>query len=118
MEVFLPKDIQAGLDEARRANMRKASRVRIDLNGRLIKVLRMWKTGFAVAQEDAPNLRGLIDLYDGPDLMFKCLIISKEEQDGELHYRFKRATPAMDHAGPEGDATSDAPVGLVGASKF
>jgi hypothetical protein len=118
MEVFLSKEIQAGLDAARRASLRKASRLRIDLNGRLLPVLRLWETGFAIAQEDAPNLRGLVDLYDGAEHLFQCLIVASEERHGEMHYEFKRATAVSDQAALDFEKRAHAPVGLIGQSKL
>ncbi len=118
MEVFISKEIQAGLDAARRANLRKASRLRIDLNGRLIKVLLMWENGFAVAHEDAPDLRGLVDLYDGAHHLFQCLIVGREEQHGEVHYTFKRGAPVTDHAGLDFEGAVSVPVGIIGKSRF
>ena len=118
MEAFLSKEIQAGLDAARRASLRKASRLRIDLNGRLLTVLRLWETGFAVAVEDAPKLRGLVDLYDGAEHLFQCLIIASDEQHGEIHYEFKRATAVSDHAALDFEKRVNAPVGLIGQSKL
>ena len=118
MEVFLSKEIQAGLDAARRASLRKASRLRIDLNGRLLPVLRLWETGFAIAEEDAPNLRGLVELYDGAEHLFQCLIVASEAQHGEMRYEFKRATAVTDHAALDFEKRVNAPVGLIGRSEL
>ena len=118
MEAFLSKEIQAGLDAARRASLRKASRLRIDLNGRLLPVLRLWETGFAIAEEDAPNLRGLVELYDGAEHLFQCLIVASDAQHGEMHYEFKRATAVTDHAALDFEKRANAPVGLIGQSKL
>ena len=115
METNFSKEIQAGLDAARRASLRKASRLRIDLDGQIFPVLRMWKTGFAIATEDAPKLRGLIDLYDGANHLFQCLIVAQEEDNGEMLYEFKRATAVKDHAPLDFVRREDAPVGLIAA---
>ena len=74
MESVFSKEIQAGLDAARLAAMRKSSRLRLDIGGEIFPVLRLWKTGFSIHVEDAPNLRGLVDLYDGTNHLFQCLI--------------------------------------------
>lgn len=113
MDAMLSKEIQAGLDAARRARERKRSRLRIDLNGKYYPVLRLWKTGFAVATEDAPQLRGLVDVYDGAAHLFQCLIVASEEDDGEFHYEFKRATPAASSAALDFERSVEAPAGLI-----
>lgn len=113
MEAMLSKEVQAGLDAARLANMRKSSRLRIDVDGRIYKVLRMWKSGFAIEIEHAPKLRGLVDLYDGAKHLFQCLIVASEEEGGEMHYEFKRATAVTDHAALDFEKAANAPTALI-----
>ena len=113
MEAVLSKEIQAGLDAARQASMRKASRLRIDLDGVIFPVLRMWKTGFAISKEDAPHLRGLVDLYDGANHLFQCLIVANEEDNGEMLYEFKRATPVTGQVPLDFEKSEHAPAALI-----
>ena len=113
METVLSKEIQAGLDAARLAGLRKASRLRINVDGQVHPVLRMWKTGFAVAAEDAPHLRGLVDLYDGANHLFQCLIVAGEEEAGEMQYEFKRATAVAQSAALDFEKLANAPAGLI-----
>ena len=86
MEEMLSKEIQAGLDHARAQSLRKASRLRLDVEGRKYAVLRMWKTGFSVAAEDAPHLRGLVDLYDGSRHLYQCLIVCSASEGDQVIY--------------------------------
>lgn len=113
MEEFLSKEIQAGLDAARLQSMRKASRLRLEAGGDVFKVLRLWKTGFSIAAEDAPRLRGLVDLYDGSIHLFQCLVVAGEEEAGEMRYEFKRATAVADRAALDFERPADAPRGLI-----
>ena len=113
MEAVFSKEIQAGLDAARLAGLRKASRLRINLDGQVYPVLRMWKTGFAVAADDAPYLRGLVDLHDGANHLFQCLIIAAEEEAGEMQYEFKRATAVAHAAALDFEKAVHAPAGLI-----
>ena len=113
MEAVLSKEIQAGLDAARRKSMRKATRLRIDVDGELFPILRMWKTGFSIDIQNAPHLRGLVELYDGSKHLFQCLIVASEEHDGEMHYEFKRATPVAERAALDFVKGANAPVGLI-----
>lgn len=114
MDAVLTKEIQAGLDAARLASLRKASRLRINLDGQMYRVLRMWKTGFAVHAEDAPHLRGLVDLYDGANHLFQCLIVTSAQEGDEMQYEFKRATAVADRAALDFEKRTDAPVALIG----
>lgn len=114
MESFLPKDVQAGLEQARKKALHKSSRLRIDVDGKLFRVLRMWKTGFAMDLDTAPNVRGLVDLYDGGKHLFQCLIVANQEDGGEMLFEFKRATPVADAAALDFEKAEDAPVALLG----
>lgn len=113
MEAFLPKEVQAGLETARVKALQKSSRLRIDVDGVYFRVLRMWKTGFAMDLETAPNVRGLVDLYDGGKHLFQCLIVANEEDGQEMLFEFKRATPVVDAAALDFEKAEDAPVGLL-----
>jgi len=113
MSTYVPKEVQAGLDRARLAGLKKASRLRLSADGMTYPVLRMWKTGFSIDAATAPQLRGYVDLYDGARHLFQCLIVAHEEDSGEMQFEFKRLTavsdtPALDFARP-----ADAPVALI-----
>lgn len=113
MEAVFSKEIQAGLDRARVEGLKKSSRLRVNVNGEIHPVLRMWKTGFAM-QEDAPALRGFVDLYDGAVHLFQCLIVtSNDEGTGERLYEFKRATAVAQKPALDFEMAPDAPVGLI-----
>lgn len=114
MEEMLSKEVQAGLDAARLASLRKASRLRLSVDGKVYPVLRLKSDGFSVAAEDAPKLRGLVDLYDGARHLFQCLIVAGEEEAGEMHYEFKRATAVASTAALDFERPADAPAGLIG----
>lgn len=113
MEAMLSKEIQAGLDDARLQKLRRASRLRLNVDGVTYPVLRKWKTGFAVVADETPHLRGLADLYDGSVHQFQCLIVAGEREGGEMCYAFKRATAVVDHAALDFERSADAPVGLI-----
>ncbi|MEM6305286.1 MAG: hypothetical protein AAF744_11225 [Pseudomonadota bacterium] len=117
METVFSKEVQAGLEAARLEALRKSSRLRIDLEGKLYPVLRMWKTGFAIHAADAPHLRGLVDLYDGANHLFQCLIVASEEDAGEMLYEFKRATPVTDRAALDFEKGVNKAAGLLEAPR-
>ena len=113
MTTFLPKEVQAGLDSARLSSLKKASRLRVNIDGVTHPVLRMWKTGFSVDASTAPYLRGYVDLYDGAIHLFQCLIVASDEEAGEMNYEFKRATAVADKPALDFEKSPDAPVALL-----
>jgi len=113
MTTFVPKEVQAGLDSARLASLKSASRLRLSANDRTYPVLRMWKTGFSMEAENAPRLRGYVDLYDGAIHLFQCLIVATEEELGEMRYEFKRLTAVTGAAALDFERDENAPVALI-----
>lgn len=113
MTTFLPKEVQAGLDNARLAALKSGSRLRLIENGKPHPVLRLWKTGFSVEAATAPRLRGYVDLYDGAIHLFQCLIVASEEEHGEMQFEFKQLTAVADRAAADFEIAVDAPVALI-----
>jgi len=99
MATYVPHAVQAGLDAARIHRLRQSSKLRIETPDGYFRVLRLWDKGFSVSAEDAPHLRGFVDLYDGPSQLFQCLIVASSEDAGEMRYDFKRMT-AVSHTPP------------------
>lgn len=114
MSTYVSKEISDGLNAARIASLKKASRLRVEMGQEYFKVLRLWKDGFAVEAETTPRLRGLVDLYDGANHLYQCLIIASEEEAGEMRYEFKRNTVAADKAPLDFYRAPDAPIALLG----
>ena len=98
MSEFLPKAVRDELATAQRqARRRRATRV-VHVGDEAYPILEMTERGFCVDAEDAPHLRGLIDIYDGPRHLYRALIVASE-QDGDLmRYEFKRNTAAQTRA--------------------
>ncbi|MEC9197356.1 MAG: hypothetical protein VX378_06825 [Pseudomonadota bacterium] len=113
MSTFLPKDVEEGLRAAVIANQRRRSKMRVEADGDSYKMLRVWQNGFSVAAEDAPKLRGLVDLYDAGRHLGQALIVASEEVAGEICYDFKRNTMAADRAPLDFARDLDAPIALL-----
>ncbi len=113
MTTYVPKAVQEALDAARISEMKKNNRLRVLVEDSHYPVLRLWSDGFSVAIEDAPQLRGLVDLFDGARHLSQCLIVASEEEVGEMRYEFKRATAAEKDAPVDFYRAPDAPVGLI-----
>ena len=114
MTTFLSKEVQAGLDMARKQSLRKKSRLRIHAGEEIYPVLRFWESGFALDVDEAPQLRGLVDLFDGGKHSYQCLIVASEEESGEMIYEFKRNTAAVDAAPLDFYRDENAPIALLG----
>ncbi|MEL6914651.1 MAG: hypothetical protein AAFP13_09115 [Pseudomonadota bacterium] len=95
---YLSDEVRAVLDAARAKQAKRRSRLRVETGDTYFPVLRLWEGGFAVDREDALNLRGLVDLYDGPRHLYQALIVTSSETGGERHFEFKRNTSAADAA--------------------
>lgn len=113
MSEFLPKEVREGLETARKQSLRKKSRMKVRVGGHDFTILRYWDEGFSLDSEEAPNLRGLVDVYDGARHVSQCLIVASEEDGGEMVYEFKRETMAFDHVPLDYERRADAPVALI-----
>jgi len=113
VEIQLSSEIQDGLDAARIEKLRKSSRLKIVADGQEYKVLRQWATGFSMEAETAPQLRGLVDLYDGSVHLCQCLIVAIDQEGREVRFEFKRATKVADKPALDFEKPADAPVGLI-----
>ncbi len=114
MSTYVSKEISAELDAARIAGLKRMSRLRVEFGDNTFKILRLWKDGFTVEAETTPQLRGLVDIYDGARHLYQCLIIADEAQAGEMRYDFKRSTAAADKAPLDFYRAPDAPIALLG----
>lgn len=110
---FLPKEVREGLEQARRQDRVRKSRLRVHANDEVFPVLKFWETGFILDREDAPQLRGLVDLYDGSRHIFQCLIVASGEEGEVMVYEFKRNTAVVDKAPLDFVREENAPVALL-----
>ena len=114
MSTFIPSDVQAGLDAARKRSLARNSRLRVETGDRSFRILRFSETGFSLDADTAPNLRGLVDLYDGGRHIGQCLIVASDEENGELRFEYKRNTCAHDRAPLDFAREENAPIALLG----
>lgn len=114
MSEFLPKEVRDGLEKARLAALKKSSRLRVHTGEDVFPILKFWETGFSLEAANTPQIRGLVDVYDGARHISQCLIVASETQDNEIHFEFKRATAAADHAALDFEKDANAPIALLG----
>lgn len=113
MYEFLPEAVRKGLDDARKAAQKRSSRLCVHDGDKVFRVLRMWDGGFAMDIEDAPQLRGHVELFDGARHLYQCLVIASERQGSEMHFEFKWHTPVLDHAPVDYEVVRETPVALL-----
>lgn len=113
MSTFVSREVREGMEAARISGMKKSSRLRVRMDDDVFPVLRLWKSGFSVEAEKVPHLRGLVDLFDGTNHLYQCLIVASEAEAGEMRYEFKRSTVATDAAPLDFYRDPKAPVGLL-----
>lgn len=113
MTEYLPKEISDGLAAARKAELKKRSKLRVKVGERVFPVLRFWDGGFSLESDSAPKLRGLVDVYDGNRQKYQCLIVASSEDAGEMVYEFKRNTRAVDKAPVDFERDRPEPAGLI-----
>ena len=113
MTTFLSKELHADLTRAQKDKKVKKSRLRVEFNGALVPVLKLWDNGFSMDIEHAPHLRGLVDIFDGSRHLSQCLIIASTEENGEIHFEFKRSTDVTDTPALDFVLAKNKPVALL-----
>ena len=98
MSTFLSKDVLAGLEAAQKTDLKKKNRFRVEFNKKHYPVIRLTKSGFCVEAEKAPTIRGLVDLYDRDIHLKQCLIVAAKEENGIVHFDYKRNTTTQTFA--------------------
>ena len=113
MSSFLPQSVRDELAAAQKsARRRKATRV-VHVGDEAYAILEMSEDGFSVDAEDAPRLRGLIDIYDGPRHLYQALIVASERVGDLMRYEFKRNTAATSSAPVDFERPDERPAGLL-----
>lgn len=110
---FLPQDIKDGLDAAKKLDWKRRSRLRVQLGEAVFPILRMWEDGIALDAERTPHLRGLVDIYEGANHIFQCLIVASTTENDELICDFKRSTPVTDRAALDFVQDENKPLGYL-----
>lgn len=110
---FLSKDVLDGLTTARKKSQKKKTRLRVVVGFESYPVIEFRSAGFALEKGNAPNLRGLVDLYRGGEHLYQCLIVASQEDGDLMRYEFKRQTVAATKAPLDYAQPSNAPVALI-----
>ncbi len=113
MSTFLSREVQAGLEAAQRQALKKRSRLRVHVGEDVFPILQFAGNTFTVDAETAPQMRGLVDIYDGGRHLYQALIVTSREDAGERVFEFKRNTVAAQNAPRDFFIEPDAPIALL-----
>lgn len=113
MTDYLPEAVRAGLEEARKRDLRRRSRLCVHAGDEVYAILRFWETGFSLDAEQVLALRGMVDIYDGPRHLYNSLIIAADVENGELICTMKRSTLTLDRPPLDYVRDDDAPAGYL-----
>ncbi|WP_342069918.1 hypothetical protein [Yoonia algicola] len=114
MFTFLPDAVCQGLEEARKAALKRKDRLSVQDGNDSYRIRRFWDGGFALDLDGSERLRGRVDIYDGPKHLYTCLVVSSVDEEDERVFEFKWATPVA--SGPAADFVRPdfVPAGLIG----
>ncbi len=115
MDEYLSTEIRTSLGEV---SASPSKRLMVVSDGRRIPVCRRWKTGFSVGEENARHLRGLVELYEGDQLLGWCLVCHEAADGAEQRFEFKRfvgagETAPVDFERMSEDVPADGPIRMV-----
>ncbi|WP_296424807.1 hypothetical protein [Yoonia sp.] len=111
---FLPKAVRQGLQEARKAALRRKDRLAVHDGDHTYRIRRFWDGGFALDLKGSDRLRGHVDIYDGPRHLYRCLVVSSIVEDNERVFEFKWLTPVTDRPAADFVRPDFVPAGLLG----
>lgn len=113
MSEYLPKELRDQLAAAQRQGKRKRATRSVHVGDEAFAIIEMSDDGFAVLAEEAPRLRGLIDIYDGPQHLYQALIVASAEDGDLMRYDFKRNTATATTAPVDFVLADTRPAGLL-----
>ncbi len=113
MDSFLSDEVRAGIRRGEIKDLRRKNRLRVQSGETSTPILRSWDGGFATDVENAPVLRGRVDIFDGSRHLYQCLVIFSSQEGSEMIYEYKRHTPAEDRRIVDYDEPDDKPIALL-----
>jgi hypothetical protein len=113
MTDYLPEAVRAGLEEARKRDLRRRSRLCVHAGAEVYPILRYWGAGFTLDAEQVISLRGSVDIYDGPRHLYNSLIVATDVENGELICTMKRSTLTQDRPPLDYAQDDDRPAGYL-----
>lgn len=112
MESELPPEITSALERDRQKRRRRATRFRVAAADRLYPVVELTDTGFVIAADEPPHLRGFVDILEGDERLARRLAVCVSAGNGLVGYEFKRESAI---GGVPADHVAPARAGLLPA---
>jgi len=109
----LPEDVRLGLQEARKASLRRGDRLCVHDGRNVYRINRFWVDGFSIDSVHAAKLRGRVEIYDGARHLYQCLIVNSSEEADETVFDFKWMHPVRTHPAVDFVQDRQAPAGLL-----
>jgi hypothetical protein len=113
MSDYLSQSIREELATAQKAARRSNATRMVRVGAASFPIIEMTERGFSVDAEDAPRLRGLVDIYDGPRHLYRALIVASDQAGDLMRYEFKRNTAVATQAPVDFETVTDRPAGLL-----
>ena len=113
MESILPGEVLSAMEDDRRNSRRARTRHLVVAGERQHRIIELTETGFVIAADGLPHLRGYVGIMLGEEQIARRLVVFAWARDGRVGYEFKhdatsRETPA-DYVKPERRGLLDAP---------
>ena len=105
MESILPGEVLSAIEAGRRKSRRARTRHLVVAGERQHRIMELTETGFVIAADGLPHLRGYVEIMLGEERIAQRLVVFAWARDGLVGYEFKhdassRETPA-DYVMPE-----------------
>ncbi len=113
MTGYLPQAVKDELAAAHRQQRRRRATRVVHVGDEAFPILEFTEDGFTIDLEDAPSLRGLIDIFEGPRHLYQALIVASSEEGSVMRYEFKRNTAAASTAAVDFEQDANRPIGLL-----
>ncbi len=99
MESVLPQEVLSAMEAGRRKSRRARTRHLVVASARQHRIMELTETGFVIAADGLPHLRGYVEIMLGEELVARRLVVFAWARDGLVGYEFKhdassRETPA------------------------
>lgn len=112
---FFSSELLADLAAARKARRNRRSRLLVKAGDQSVPVVRIGRSSLSVEREDAPRLRGFVDIFEGQRHLYQALIVAAAEEGELMTYEFKRNTRADGRAPVDFPIDEDRPAGYLPA---
>tara|TARA_R110002110_G_scaffold86019_4_gene224442 strand:+ start:350 stop:838 length:489 start_codon:yes stop_codon:yes gene_type:complete len=113
MNDILPEAVRMGLEQARKASLRRKDRLCVHDGDDVYGIRRFWEGGFALDADVAEKLRGRVEIYDGARHLYQCLIVGSVIEGEERVFDFKWLHPVTDAAPVDFERPDFVPAGLL-----